>query len=182
MTDANSTRSASMLWIVLLTTASTLTTLLLACATPFPALAALAAVHMRRQDGVALMLAAWAASQLVGFTMLGYWHSASTIGWIPGLGTAAVVSALGAYPALRGSGDRPVFARLTVAYASGFVAFKATVFVWALVLGGVADTIDPAIVMRQLLRNGGILIGLYTVYQALVMIGVPAPRRLAQVA
>ena len=50
---ALSDRGASALWVSLLTAASTTATLALACATPFPALAALAAVHMRRRDGVA---------------------------------------------------------------------------------------------------------------------------------
>ena len=64
---AISKRGASALWVALLTAASTATTLALACATPFPSLAALAAVHMRQRDGVALMLLAWLASQGVGF-------------------------------------------------------------------------------------------------------------------
>jgi hypothetical protein len=39
MTDTAKTSAASMLWIVLLTAASTLTTFVLACATPFASLA-----------------------------------------------------------------------------------------------------------------------------------------------
>ena len=49
-----SNRGASALWVTLLTAASSVTTLALGCATPFPSLAALAAVHMRRRDGLAL--------------------------------------------------------------------------------------------------------------------------------
>ena len=75
-----SARGASTLWISLLTAASTGTTLLLACATPFPALAALSAVHMRPRDGIALMMLAWAASQAVGFGLLGYPHDPATLG------------------------------------------------------------------------------------------------------
>ncbi len=179
MAHAISTRGASTLWIMLLTAASTATTLLLACATPFPALAALAAVHMRPRDGVALMLAAWAASQVIGFGILGYPHDPATLGWIPGLATAAVGSVLGAYAALRSLSDRPVPVRLAIGYLAAFVTFKAVVLVWALLLGGAASTIDPAILSRQFLRNGAILIGLYAVYRALVALGVPTPRHTA---
>ena len=56
---------AALLWIGLLTGASALTTWALGCSTPFPALAALAAAHMRRQDGIGLVVVAWLASQVV---------------------------------------------------------------------------------------------------------------------
>src|SRR5690606_37460670 len=75
------TSGTAALWVALLTAASSATTLALACATPFPALAALAAVHMRRRDGLALMLLAWAASQVVGFALLGYPRHGSTLAW-----------------------------------------------------------------------------------------------------
>ena len=115
---ALSQRGASALWVALLTAASTATTLALACATPFPSLAALAAVHMRRRDGIALMLLAWAASQFVGFFLLGYPRDGSTLAWGAGLGTAAVGSALAAYAALRALEYRSVAARLSLASAS----------------------------------------------------------------
>lgn len=175
MTQAHSTRAASTLWILLLTLASTATTLAFACATPFPALAALAAVHMRRSDGVWLMLAAWLASQAVGFCLLDYPRDAGTFGWAAGLATAAVASVLGAYAALRLVPGRSTLVRLGVAYLAGFAAFKLVVLGWAVPLGGIASTIDPAILMRQLVRNGAILIGLYALYRALTAIGVPQP-------
>lgn len=182
MTNAISARNASTLWIVLLTVASTATTLVLACATPFPALAALAAVHMRQRDGVALMLLAWLASQVVGFTLLHYPHDPRTLAWAAALATAAVASALGAYAALRAVERAPVLARLAVAYAAAFLSFKAAVLVWSFILGGVATTLNPGILLNQLLRNGAILVGLYLLYRVLVALGVPAPRRGAAVA
>jgi succinate-acetate transporter protein len=60
MTTTASKSTASTLWILLLTAASTVTTLVLACATPFPSLAA---VHVNGGDGIVLMLLAWVASQ-----------------------------------------------------------------------------------------------------------------------
>ncbi len=173
MTNEMSARGASTLWILLLTAVSTITTLVLACATPFPALAALAAVHMHRRDGVLLMLAAWAVSQGIGFGMLHYPHDATTLGWAVALGTAAIVSALAASSiAGRLSSAFPV--RLALAYVAGFVAFKAIVFLWSLGLGGAATALSPSIMANQFLRNGAILIGLLILYRALVALGVPA--------
>jgi hypothetical protein len=172
---ALSDRGASALWVSLLTAASTVTTLALACATPFPSLAALAAVHMRRRDGIALMLLAWAASQFVGFFLLGYPRDGSTLGWGLGLGTAAVGSALASYAALQALQYRSVAARLSLAYAAGFTAFKGIILAFALVLGGLHTAMAPDLLAEQFVRNGAILIGLYALYRLLVAAGVPAP-------
>ncbi len=176
---ALSQRGASALWVSMLTAASTVTTLALGCATPFPSLAALAAVHMRRRDGIALMLLAWAAGQFVGFFLLGYPRDGSTIAWGAGLGTAAVGSALASYAALQALAYRSVAARLGLAYAAGFTAFKAIILGWALVLGGLHTAMAPDLLAEQFVRNGAILIGLYALYRALVAIGVPAPPKAA---
>jgi hypothetical protein len=170
-----SDRGASALWVSLLTAASTATTLALACATPFPALAALAAVHMRRRDGVALMLLAWAASQFVGFFLLGYPRDGSTLAWGVGLGTAAIGSMVTGYAALQALHYRSVAARLSLAYAAGFTAFKGIILGWALVLGGLHTAMAPDLLAEQFVRNGAILIGLYALYRLLVAAGVPAP-------
>ena len=170
---------ASALWVTLLTAASTATTLALGCATPFPSLAALAAVHMRRRDGLALMLLAWATSQFVGFLLLDYPRDGSTLAWGAGLATAAVGSALASYAALDALAYRSVAARLSLAYAAGFTAFKAIILGWALVLGGLHAVMAPDLLAEQFVRNAAILIGLYALYRALVAAGVPAPSQAA---
>ncbi|WP_374526649.1 hypothetical protein [Sphingopyxis sp.] len=175
MARALSDRGASMLWISLLTAASTGTTLLLACATPFPALAALAAVHMRPRDGMALMLLAWAASQAVGFGLLGYPHDPLTLGWGVALATAAVGSVLAGYAVLGMLGKVAIAARLATAYGAAFAAFKSIIALWALALGGLHTAAAPGLLAEQFARNGAILVGLYLLYRILVAVGVPAP-------
>ncbi|MBJ7500136.1 MAG: hypothetical protein JHC57_10325 [Sphingopyxis sp.] len=179
---ALSDRSASTLWVALLTAASSVTTLALGCATPFPALAALAAVHMRRRDGLALMLLAWALSQLVGFFLLGYPRDGSTLAWGAGLGTAAVASVLASHAAISALRYRSVAARLGLAYAAGFTAFKAIILGWALVLGGLHTAMAPDLIAGQFVRNAAILTGLYALYRALVAAGVPVPPQTATTA
>lgn len=177
MRSAVSNGSVSTLWIMLLTLASVATSTVLACSAPVAALAALAAVHLRRRDGVMLALAAWAANQAVGFGMLGYPHDPKTLAWAIGLGTAAVGSALGAYAALGRLRSGSVALRLGLAYVAAFVAGKLVTLGWASVLGGVAITLHPGYSFDQFVRNGAILAGLYLFYSLLVALGVPAPRQ-----
>src|SRR5258705_12794060 len=60
------------LWILLLTAASVFVTLGMACATPFAALAALAALHMSRRDALPLIRIALLAPQSGRSRRLGY--------------------------------------------------------------------------------------------------------------
>ena len=170
----HSTRQASTLWIMLLTLASTATTLVFACATPFPALAALAAVHMRRSDGVWLMIAAWVASQGIGFCLKGYPTDPNTIAWGVAIGTAAIASALAASGAVAALRTRPLAMRLAGAYLAGFVAFKAAILLWSFGLGGADAALSLEVFARQFVRNAAILAGLYALYRGLVAAGVPA--------
>ncbi|MEO5586330.1 MAG: hypothetical protein ABIQ81_01410 [Novosphingobium sp.] len=165
----------STLWILLLTLTSTATTLALGCAMPFAALAALAALHLRQRDGLNLLGLAWVANQAVGFGLMGYPHDPRTIAWGVGLATAAIGSGLGAYAALaRVPRLSPAF-RGIIALVVAFIAFKAVVLAWALVLGGVQTTLSPFYSSRQFVRDGAILIGLLALYHTLVRIGLPAP-------
>jgi len=167
------TARASTLWIVLLTVASTATTLVFACATPFPALAALAALHMRRRDGLILMLLSWFVSQAVGFGLLGYPHELQTLLWAPGLLSAALGSAVAAYVVLARMGSASFAVRLITAYVAAFVAFKLVALVWAFFLGGIDSAYSLEVLVRQFVRNGAILLGLLALYHLLVRIGLP---------
>lgn len=169
---------ASTLWIILLTAASTVTTLALACATPFPALAALAALHMRRRDGLILMALAWGASQATGFFILHYEIRDTTLGWALGLFVAAVASGLGAYAALSRLEGRSSVLRLAAAYAAAFVAFKLVIAAFAAFwLGGLDTSLDLGIMAKQFVRNAAILGGLLAIYHGLIALGAPSARR-----
>ncbi len=175
MTTALHTRQADLLWILLFTVASTLTTLIFACATPFPALAAMAAVHLDRRDGIFLMLAAWAVSQAVGFCAMGYpWDAATTLTGVA-IGTAAVAGTIVASMADRLVAARSPFARLTIAYVVAFATFKLGILLWAPAIGHADVALSLPILQRQFVRYAAILAGLYALYRALTALGVPAP-------
>ncbi len=167
----------STLWIMLLTLTSVATTLALGCAMPFESLAALAALHLRRRDGLILLGLAWAANQAVGFGLLGYPQDWRTLSWGVGLGTAAIGSGLGAYAVLDRMPQASSIARAAAGFVAGFVAFKLVVLGWALVLGGVGITLSPVYSGRQFALNAAILVGLLALYHGLVRAGLPRPIR-----
>jgi len=175
MTELNASQRASTLWIMLLTIASTVTTLVFACATPFPALAALTALHMRRMDGVALAVAAWVVSQAVGFGLLGYPRDPGTMLLGVAIGVAAIVGALAAHEAAARL-KAPFVARLAAAYLAAFAAFKLVILAVTLVQGDPCTAFTAEVLSRQLVRNAAILAGLLALYRGLVAIGVPAAR------
>lgn len=164
------------LWIGLMTVASTVTTLVLACATPFPALAALAAVYVRRAEALLLIAAAWGASQVVGFCVLDYPVDANSVAWSAGLGTSAIVSLLVAQLSIRQLGTVHVIGRLIVAYVAAYVGFKVAVFGWTLALDSGWAAFSTKVLLRQFVRYGAILAGLVVLHRLLELAGVKGDR------
>jgi hypothetical protein len=174
--DIQGTPNPSLL-VGLLTAASAATTLALACATPFSALAAVAATRMPARAGFALMGLAWAVSQAIGFCVLDYPRDPRTLTW----GFAILTAALVAHGAARGGlalvrAPHPLL-RVGVAFGSGFIGYKLTLVAWSLVLGGFHTAVSPFYASRQFGRDALILAGLLALTHV-VAIGLPAVRRL----
>lgn len=165
-------RNPPLTWIVLLTVASTLTTLVFACATPFPSLAAVAAVYMNRRAGVLLMLAAWLVSQTLGFCFMGYpWDAGTALtGFAVGTAAVAGVVAAGLVNARLRTGTLP---RLVIAYVVAFAAFKVGIMLWAPIMGHAEAALSVQVMVRQFVRYAAILAGLQALYLALTAIGLP---------
>jgi hypothetical protein len=169
-------RNGSLLWIVLLSAASVAGSWAFACATPFAALAALAAARMGRRDGIAVMLVAWFASQAVGFGIHHYSHSPKTLMWGGAIGTAAIVSLLAARwskTSVRGGSA----ARLAIAFGGATLGYKGMLVLWSLALGGLGIALSPTYFAQGLLRDGAMLVALVLLYRGLIAVGVPAASR-----
>lgn len=166
-----------MLWVVVFAVAGAVTTLALACATPFAALAAVAATRLPARAGYALLALSWASSQAIGFGVLDYPRDPTTLAW----GVALLGAALAAMAAARW-GDRAVATshaavRLATAYGTGFIAYKTTLAACSLVLGGLHTALSPYWTIRQFGQEALMLGGMVALYHALVAIGLPAARR-----
>lgn len=112
-------------WIAMLTAAVTLFSFALACATPFPALAALAALHLRRSDALALTGIAWVANQAIGYGFLGYPQTWDSFAWGGVIGLSALAAtavAIGAETLTRRAGR---LAAAVVSFTAAFIAYEA---------------------------------------------------------
>lgn len=121
-------------WIALLTAATILGSFVFACATPFPALATLAALFLPRRDAFVLIGVNWLANQIIGYGFLHYPQTWDSFSWGAAIGIAAIIAtaaALGGETLAR----RPGWAFAAVsAFATSFVAYELALFAATAVL------------------------------------------------
>ena len=151
-----STALARNVWVGTMAGASTIAALLLACGTPFPSLAALAATHVSRRVGLMLMSVAWFAAQAVTFIT----HGMGSMVWPFALATAAVVSLLSAEAVTRAMNGRPAAVRMSASYTAAFVGFKLGILAWVALLDHGWSAFSGEVLLRQFVRYGAIFAGL----------------------
>ena len=160
------------LWILLLTAASVFVTLGMACATPFAALATLAALHMSRRDGLALIGIAWLADQAVGYGLLGYPRTANSVAWGVILGVGAFAALLAAQALVERLRERGAVLAGGLAFGGAFVAYQAVLVAATAVLASGSEAFSLPIVGWVLRVNLLSLAGLLVLYRLAVWIGL----------
>lgn len=160
------------IWVGTMAASSTIASLLLACATPFPSLAALAATQVSRRDGLILMFVAWFAAQAVTFITHGAPVEPASMVWPFALGTAAVASLLSAEVADRALGDRHGLIKAAGAYVAAFAGFKLGILLWVSLLDHGWAAFSGEVLLRQFIRYGAIFAALSAVQILLVRAGI----------
>ena len=163
-----------LLWVSLLVAASVVFSLGFACATPFAAFAAAAALTSSRRDALGVILSVWLANQLVGFTMLGYPWTASTFAWGIALGAAAVLATLAGQWIASRSVDAPRIVSFLAAGLSAFAAYEAALFVVAVTWLGGTEDFTVAILGGIFVTNAAAFVGLLVLHRLAVSVGLAA--------
>jgi hypothetical protein len=167
------------LWIGLLIGASVLFSWILACATPFAALVAVAATHMRRRDAAVLAGTAWLVNQSIGFGVLHYPHTPEAYGWGLAIGVAAML----ALPAAWAAGarvPRSGGAALAVAFVAAFVTYELVLLAASFALPGGDAAFSWAVIGRILATNLLALVGLLALGRIALAVGlIQRPRAVA---
>jgi hypothetical protein len=150
LTSAFSTGWRHHLWLALLIAASLAFTFGFACAVPFAAFGAVAAMTLRQRDALLLTLALWLVNQVVGFTVLHYPWDGMTLAWGAILGGIALMSTAAAQATIRRQG---VVLTAIASFAAAFVVYEGGLYlISATIMGGTEDFV-AAIVIRILEIN-----------------------------
>jgi hypothetical protein len=128
MTPASQSLAQRTIWGGVLTAVTVVSTLGLACATPFAALAALAALFLPRRDAFVLIAVNWIANQAIGFGLLHYplnWDC--YLGGI-NLGLAALACTAAAMAGYRASRRAGFTASVLGSFAAAFVTYEGVLY------------------------------------------------------
>ncbi len=139
------------IWAALLTAATVIGSYGLACVFPFAAISALAALTHDWRRGALLVAGAWLGNQIVGFTLLSYPFETQAFVW----GGAILVAALAGFALAKrvcGASGEIVSWRAPAALVAAVAGYQALMFVWAVVLDGLASS-TPAIVAQATLND-----------------------------
>lgn len=163
-----------LVWFGLLISASVAFSLGLACATPFAAFAAAAALTLSRREALVLVTSVWFANQLVGFTVLHYPWTANTFAWGVALGVVAVLATLASQWALKLSADASRVLRFAVTFLLAFVVYEAALVALSVGLLGGAEVFTGAIQGRIFVINATAFVGLLALNRLAATVGLVA--------
>lgn len=147
-------------WIALITGTTILGTFVFACATPFPALGALAALHLNRRDAFALVGVNWLANQIIGYGFLHYPTGWGSFAWGAAIGVSALVATAAAMGIDRRGRDWPWAIKAVAAFAVAFVAYELAIYAPIVVLPSETSAYSWPVVLYLLEVNGIAFAGL----------------------
>ena len=172
MTNATSPAAGTSLWIALVAGLTVLGSFAYACAAPFAAVAALAALTLNRTDGLILVAATWVINQVVGFVLLSYPHTVDTYAWGVAIGAATLLGYVAARAVLRA--DRPWLAAAAT-FAAAFVFYQVGLYVGGVAMGYTGDAFSTPIVQEVAVINAVTFVGFLAVHRAAVALSLVKP-------
>lgn len=178
--SADDTGWGHAVWLALLVAASAAFSFVFACATPFAAFGAAAALTLSRRDAVRLTVAVWLANQVLGYAVLKYPWTANSFAWGAVLGAAAILTTVAArWVTLRLAGRSDGVLALAPLLAA-FMVYEGVLFAVAIAWLGGTESFTLPIVGRILSVNVVAFIGLLALHRVGVGVGlVPSTLRLS---
>jgi hypothetical protein len=140
-------------WIALLTAATLAGSFVFACATPFPAVAALAALHMNRRDAFVLTGLIWAANQTIGYGFLHYPPTWDSFAWGIAIGIGAIVATAVAIPIEKIAQRAGRAPGIVAVFVAAFAAYEAALYAATAVLPSDPSAFGLSVVLYLLEVN-----------------------------
>lgn len=149
------------LWLAILIVATIAFTLVFACAAPFAAFGAAAALTLSRRDALLATVALWLVNQITGYLVVGYPWTLNSVAWGPALGIAAVLGTLSAQWVVRRLAEAGGLVRALTALILAFAVYEVAIFLVSAALLGGLEMFAPVIVGQVFVTNVAALVGLY---------------------
>lgn len=157
------------IWMALIVAGGASLSLLFACATPFAALATLAALKTDRRDTAVALGLVWLVNQVIGYAFLGYPWTWDSLAWGAAIGVAAGVAllvAMGLAP------QRPAPMAVSLPFMGAFAAYELSLYVAGFALPGSDSAFSFAIIRQLFVVNVMALAGLVIAYQLALLAGL----------
>jgi hypothetical protein len=165
-------------WLALLVAASAAFSFVFACATPFAAFGAAAALTLSRRDALRLTVAVWLANQVLGYAVLGYPWTANSVAWGAVLGAAAVLTTVATRGVALRLAGRGYAVRALATLLAAFMVYEGVLFAVAIAWLGGTESFTLLIVGRIFSVNVVALIGLCALHRVGVAVGLTGPSTL----
>jgi hypothetical protein len=166
-------------WIALLTIAAIAGSFVFACATPFPALAVLAALHMNRREAFILTGVVWIANQVVGYGFLHYPQTWDSFAWGIAIGVAAMIATAIAAGTERGVRRHGRVAAMLASFAAAFVGYEFALYAATWALPADPSAFGLPVVLYVLRVNAVACAGLLVLQYGGARLGLALPRQSA---
>jgi hypothetical protein len=139
-----------------------------ACATPFAALATLAALRTGLRSALLIVAAVWLANQAIGYGLLGYPRAWNSVEWGLSMGISACFGVLAARALTT---LRPAPLAISLPFMAAFAVYEAGLYATAFILPGGSGGFTPSVIGYVFLVNAGGLVVLMLSYHLIVAIG-----------
>ena len=166
-------------WIALLTAATFLGSFVFACATPFAALGAAAALNMRKRDAFALTGVNWLVNQIVGYGFLHYPVDAYSITWGAAIGVAAMIATAVAIGTVSITRALPWAVSAVATFAVAVGVYELSLYAVTAVSPAEADAFSPQTILYVVEVAGFAFAGLLILQGIGQSIGLALPRTAA---
>ncbi len=161
------------IWMALIVVAGASMSLFFACATPFAALATLAALKTDRRDMVLVVGLVWLLNQAVGYGLLGYPWSWDSLAWGGAIGVAAGMSLLAAMAL---APRRPGPFAVSLPFVGAFAAYEFSLYVTSFILPTEDGAFALSVVRQIFVVNAVALVALIVVHWIATIAGLLTPR------
>lgn len=170
------------IWVGLLAGAGTVASAAFACATPFAAVAMLAAATLPLRKALAVTLALWLGNQIVGFVLLDYPWNGETLAWGIIIGAASAAAIFVAHRVTSITIRQTSVMRPVILFVAAFATYQAGLLLGSAIVpahGGLALDIVATVAVINAAWAIGLGVGYLGLRMVATVVAVPDIRRRA---